>query len=273
MSNKQELEKAGFIAIVDRTSTQEEKQKFHRDHVIDLVRIKDSSKLPKDDGRIIAAIPKETPIEEGPVVDINELKQKLKTEDPLRHEQLRVLTDTYRLSYTNQKNEVIIGPLIPVIYHSWENFLDEYIFTDYTEKPPALNEENVWNIVYAIAQILNRKKSMHLPVPEIFLKLYEEGPIDYHKVDHNTRSAAFQLSKIGLAKYAPKSMSNISFEQKQFNSFKEFHEHIKNIIGNAIKGYREKGQSTLVLDEAYEILSTREKGRNYFDKFYGQKQH
>jgi len=272
MSNKQELEKAGFIAIVDRTSTQEEKQKFHRDRVIDLVRVEGSSKLPKDDGRMIGAIPKETPIEKGPVVDINELKLKLKTEDPLLHEKLGTLVDTYCLSYTNQKNEVVIGPLIPVIYHSWENFLDEYVFTDNVEGKSVLNEDNVWNIVYAIAQILNRKKTMHLPVPEIFLKLYEEGPIDYHKVDHNTRNAAFQLSKMGLAKYIPKSMSNISFEQKQFNSFKEFHENIKKNIGNAIKEYGEKGQSTLVLDEAYEILSKRGKGRDYFDKFYGQKQ-
>jgi hypothetical protein len=77
---------------------------------------------------------------------------------------------------------------------------------------------------------------------------------------------------MGLAKYAPKSMSNISFEQKQFNSFKEFHENIKKIIENAIKEYGKKGQSTLVLDEAYEILSKRGKGRDYFDKFYGQKQ-
>jgi len=263
MTEEQEL--TGIYVVFERPSTEKEKEKFHKTRIIDSVPAEDFSKLPKDDNRMIAGLPEETPIEPGPVGDISQLK--LKIDDPYHYQMLRVIADTNNSKYTSQNNEEVIGPLIPVIYNAWLKFLSEYAFTEYKNDKPRKNGKTMWKVIYAVADGLNRRKSLH--VPEAFLKLYEEGPINYHEVDGHTRIGAAQLTRIGLAKYVAKSMSDISFEQ--IASFKEFHEGIKKMIEKSIKDYREGGQSTLLFEEGYKVLLAREKGKDYFDRLYGKK--
>jgi hypothetical protein len=263
MTEEQEL--TGVLVVFDRPSTTEEQQKFRKKRVFDSVPAEDFSKLPKDDNRMIAGLPAEVSIEPGPVGDISQLR--LKIDDPYHYQMLRVVADTNNSKYTSQNNEEIIGPLLPVIYNAWPKFLSEYAFIEYKNGKSRKNGKTMWRVIYAIADGLNRRKSLH--VPEAFLKLYEEGPINYHGADGHTRIGAAQLSRMGLAKYVAKSISDISFEQ--ITSFKEFHEGIKKMIEKSIKDYRESGQSTLLFDEGYKVLLAREKGKDYFDRLYGKK--
>jgi hypothetical protein len=268
MTEEKSLETTGFVILFERLCTPEEKKRLNKNRVIDLVPAETFSKLPQDDNRILAGLPKEIPIKSGPISDIDELKTK--TDDPWFNEMLRVIADTFHAKYTSKNNEEVIGPLIPVIYDAWKKQLLKYSFIEHKDDKPLRNEEPMWRVIIALADHFNRKKSLYLT--EAFLKLYEEGPIKYNEANFHTKVGAAQLSKRGLANYVPEWPNNIRYERKEFRSFDEFNETIRKIIEKSIEEYKNLGQSTIVFEKAHEVLLAIAMGKDYVTQLYGQSQ-
>ncbi len=253
--------------LVERLSTPEEKELFGRKYVIDTVSIDDVRTLDSSQDYVfIAGIPKEVPFKEGPVKNVRELTHDEKIKDELElalfDEMKKIILDTYRVKYQTRDNKEEIVPLLPSIQKAFSNYLYEYASIRKGEDVLHLDANDMYWVIFALADIVNRDK-----LGDTFVKLQQEGEIRW--IDRGKKGKAQMLAYRKLSKYIP---SKPGWELPKFESFHDFHEDISDLIHNSIEKYQGGEQPTLILEMAYEILESKREKMGWPEKFYPQKE-
>jgi len=250
--------------VIERPSNLEEEGMYKRRHVIDSVSLNDLQTLDsKQPYELIAGVPKDISIKEGPVKNINDLTHGIKKPDEaslaLFDEIMNLISNTYRVQYRTQDNQEKYTSLLPAIERAWSQDLYEYGNIEVEDNEIYVNRGGSWIVISALGKIISEEK-----LSDAFVKLHKEGEVKWNE-DSKLRPKTQSLAYRGLATYVPE-WGNIRWVLKKFSSFKEFHETISDLINKYRLEYEAKGQPSLILEAAYNVL---EKTKlDYPEKFY-----